>query len=695
MAVRAQVPATRRVHPLADRTGFAGPRWLVPGLLAAGLIALTCCLVVGGSLTTEPLPGLPDAGAATRWGLPVASFIAETAGVLALGAALLVTALIPHQRGDVAVRARCLRTAGSFAALTALAGLVVFVLTVSDLTARSLPGALTVRAITEVAAFGPGLLLLISAAASAGGAVLCRRAARRQIGGKSDMHLMGEVAATVVLAAALIPWALGGHTAQAGQDIAAPSLIVHVLAASAWIGGLTIMVLSIRGELLTAVLPRFSTLALWCWIWIGVSGVITGRLRIGQVSDLWTSGYGRLLLVKLLCLGILGLFGAWHRRRISTGLRTMTIGQRGALLRVAAVEILVMGATMGVATALSATAPPVGHATGHDSVHGTARIEALTGHRVPVISAENLALLWRPDVIVLLLVAVALTCYLAGARRVRMAGRNWPAARTCWVVIAGAVTVLALNSGVATYDGVVWSVAVTQQAVTSMVIPLAVVLARPWELFTDRGDGRRRLNSPVRRWDLSARPWLVFAGYAVWSAGCLLTPVALWSVSNHAVLMTVKIGDIVVGTAFFLVVLTNAASPKTAERRRPSSTVLLMAWFAVEIGISVALLFDGAAPARSWFTQLNLAWITVAQDERTAALTHIVIAMAVLLLAAAMPTGKAISTLGTGTSLHPVSTLPPGLFETPDNEMCDGPIISLARSESELSSTSVTSVRRQ
>ena len=45
------------------------------------------------------LPGLPDAGAGTRWALPVASFIAETAAVLALGAALLAAALIPR-RGD-------------------------------------------------------------------------------------------------------------------------------------------------------------------------------------------------------------------------------------------------------------------------------------------------------------------------------------------------------------------------------------------------------------------------------------------------------------------------------------------------------------------------------------------------------------------------------------------------------------------
>ena len=73
-----------------------------------------------------------------------------------------------------------------------------------------------------------------------------------------------------------------------------------------------------------------------------------------------------------------------------------------------------------------------------------------------------------------------------------MTGTTWPASRVCWAVIASAATVLVLNSGVASYDGVVWSVTVTQQAVTSMIIPLAIALARPWDLFTAPGVRRRR-----------------------------------------------------------------------------------------------------------------------------------------------------------------------------------------------------------
>ena len=45
-------------------------------------------------------------------------------------------------------------------------------------------------------------------------------------------------------------------------------------------------------------------------------------------------------------------------------------------------------------------------------------------------------LLWRPDVIVLLLVAVGLAGYLAGVRRIRAAGGVAGSGRVCWAVAA-------------------------------------------------------------------------------------------------------------------------------------------------------------------------------------------------------------------------------------------------------------------
>jgi putative copper resistance protein D len=630
-AVRKGIPVT--LPPASPIAG--GPRWLLPSVLFAGIVALVACLFVGGSTAVAAVAGLPDAGGGTQWALPVASFIAETAAVLALGGALLAAALIPP-RGDVAaIRARCLRTAGSLAALAAAATVVVFLLTVSDLTARPLPDALTLPAIASVAAFGPGRLLVISTALSAAGAaaaLLTARSLPRFAGSPVRGRQIRLVLSTGLLAAALIPWALGGHTTQSGADIAASSLIVHVLAAGAWIGGLAIMVLHVRSHLLVTVLPRFSTLALWCWISIGVSGVITGWLRVGQVSDLWTTGYGRLLLVKLVALGVLGTFGYWHRRRLAAGLRARSVGNFGALLRLAAVEVLVMGATMGVATALSATAPPVGHAVGHEAAHGVPRIEAMAGHPVPVISLENLAIAWRPDVIVLLIVALSLSGYLIGVRRFRAAGGSWPAGRVCWAVAAAAAAVVALNSGIATYDGVVWSVTVTQQAITSMIVPLGVVLARPWELVGRTGTVGRVLGA------VRAHPLLVLGSYAGWTVLSLLTPIALWSVSSHGLLMVIRTGDIVIGAALFALLL-----PAQRSRDRgsaPFATTLLMAWFALQAAVTGILLAGGALAARPWFTELNIAWITVAQDERTAALIHLGIATIVLLLVSALPAEK-------------------------------------------------------
>ncbi|MET0966367.1 MAG: cytochrome c oxidase assembly protein, partial [Nakamurella sp.] len=368
------------------------------------------------------------------------------------------------------------------------------------------------------------------------------------------------------------------------------------------------------------------------WVAIGTSGVITGWLRLGSVGDLLTSTYGRLLLVKLILLGVLGGFGAWQRRRMARGLVNQSIGERHALLRIAAIEVLVMGATMGVATALSGTPPAAGHAVGHDLVHGTSRIEGMVGHKLPVISTQNLLLLWRPDVIAALLIAVLLAGYLVGVRRSAAAGVAWPVGRTCWAAAAAGAAVLAFNSGVASYVNAVWSVTVTQQAMTSMVIPLAITLARPWELFQGASSTVRRGLAGV-----TARPGLVLAVYLVWSAVVLLTPVALWSVSNHALLMVTRLGDVAVGVALFAVLLPFRAAASTDHSA--GSFRWLILWFAGEAVLTWILVAGGAAAARPWFTQLNIAWITVAQDEQTAATLRFGVVVVVFIVVAVVNLG--------------------------------------------------------
>ena len=133
------------------------------------------------------------------------------------------------------------------------------------------------------------------------------------------------------------------------------------------------------------------------------------------------------------------------------------------------------------------------------------------------------------------------------------------------------------------------------------------------------------------------RPWPVLIIYAGWTVAGIVTPLALWSASSHGVLMTARFTDIAVGTLLFAAILRPARQAPGRSATASSGTALLMAWFAVQVALSGVLLAGGAFAARPWFTELNIAWITVAQDERTAALIHLGIAIGMLLLVAALP----------------------------------------------------------
>jgi len=145
------------------------------------------------------------------------------------------------------------------------------------------------------------------------------------------------------------------------------SLSVHVLAASVWIGGLMALILMLRGStrVLPSALPRFSHVALLCFMSIGLSGLVDVWIRLATLDQLWTTEYGRLVLAKTGALVVLGGFGWWHRRRTIPAVRD---GCPGAFLRLAAAEVVVMLAAIGLAVALSRTPPPP------DPGHGTTTV---------------------------------------------------------------------------------------------------------------------------------------------------------------------------------------------------------------------------------------------------------------------------------------------------------------------------------
>jgi copper transport protein len=85
----------------------------------------------------------------------------------------------------------------------------------------------------------------------------------------------------------------------------------HLSAACLWIGGLvqlTLLVWPLLPELRRSAFLSFSRLATVCVAVLLAAGVYLSILRLPELSDLWTTGYGQVLLFKI---GLVSLAFAW------------------------------------------------------------------------------------------------------------------------------------------------------------------------------------------------------------------------------------------------------------------------------------------------------------------------------------------------------------------------------------------------
>lgn len=105
----------------------------------------------------------------------------------------------------------------------------------------------------------------------------------------------------------------------------------------------------------------------------------------------------------------------------------------------------------------------------------------------PDVSLRTLLLDWSFDPLPIAALAVGLVLYLGGVRRLRARGRRWPPARTVSFVAASAVVVVALLSGLASYDQSRFVVHVVQHLLLSMVAPVLFVLSAPVTLALQAG----------------------------------------------------------------------------------------------------------------------------------------------------------------------------------------------------------------
>jgi cytochrome c oxidase assembly factor CtaG/putative copper export protein len=582
---------------------------LLAVLGATAVLVAVVTLALTGSGPQPSVPGLPSAGALTGWGLPAVHVLGNLCALGCVGALLVGGVLAPAGGGSLTgAGTRAVGAAASWAAGWAAASALTVLLTVSDVEGAPVGQVLSSGVATLAWALPQTRALLAVAVLAAVVSVLASRTAT----------VLGARWALGVALLAVVPPLYTGHSAHTTDHaIATGSLVVHVLAATAWIGGLLGLALHLRrpgSEQLRAV-PRFSALALVCFCAVAGSGVLAAMARLGTSVPAWTSAYGAVLAVKFAAVAGLGVVGWQHRRRTMAALRG---GRPGAFWRLATGELLLMAGVSGLAVALSRTAAPTPPAG--------ALLPARLGW-------------WQPDVLAVVVVVVLLGVYLTGVRMagclafVRPGHPGWSRWRTAAAVLAAVVALIATGAPARPSSAVVVTVGVVQLMVLSVVVPVLVALAAPGRLnrlvredaaSDEPGRLTRLLRDPVNAFLL-----LVAVTAAVWA-----TPLGSLATLNEPLHQVVEGAALVAGTALFRSALEgNAVTGVLAARDR---AVLLLVTGGFLTGFAAALATRRAVPGTTAAGAGVVSVDQVLADQHRAA--AVLVAVALVLASAALAT---------------------------------------------------------
>lgn len=211
-----------------------------------------------------------------------------------------------------------------------------------------------------------------------------------------------SVGVIVLVTLSLMPPALAGHSSSGGgHDLATNSLILHIVAAAVWAGGLfAVLAYALaRGRWRMLAVRRFSRVAFWCVLVVGASGVTSAVTRV-PIGDLLDTTYGQLMILWKVAAfadprGARCLASARDDRR--------TRGQAPTTTRRAVVEVVVRpvrrGRTRGVRSHLRPGRRVVTNtAAGRHRLHqpgGTQ--DRLPDHRAAELCATHARLAFRPD----------------------------------------------------------------------------------------------------------------------------------------------------------------------------------------------------------------------------------------------------------------------------------------------------------
>jgi len=585
----------------------AGPAILV----AVAVIVLVWALGFGGGAAEL---SLDDAGPIARWGLPTAKLFVNLAAAGMVG--VLVTALFTLRAGehefDVALDVASI-SAAVFTIAAAATGFLTF-LSVFNPALNAGPefGAQLGRFLVELEV---GRTWLITTVAGAALTVLTF----------AVRSWVGTFLVTLLAIASLVPMGTQGHSGDdAFHHEAMLALILHIIGAAVWLGGLLLLI-AVRPVLdrrrIPDVVARSSSIALAAFVVVAVSGTVRAAIGLQEWPAL-LSPYGAILGVKVIALIGLALFGVWYRARLIGRMRDSGAASRAFWILIA-FELALMGLASGAAAALARTPPP--NPAPLPEIPSPA--ERLTGAPLPPeLTVERWVTAWNVDLLWAVVAGFAVFFYLAGVWRLHRRGDEWPVYRTImWV--AGMVLLVWVTGGVINvYQDYLFSMHMVGHMLLTMAIPVLLVAGAPVTLAArvirkrddDTRGGREwilwAVHSPVAR--VLTNPF-VAAGLFIGSLWIFYyTDLFRWSLYDHLGHQWMIAHFLITGYLFVQSLI--GSDPVPWRLPYPGRLLLLIGIMAMHAFFGIAIMMQSGLIVAEWFGMMGRTWgATPLEDQYT------------------------------------------------------------------------------
>jgi len=417
-------------------------------------------------------------------------------------------------------------------------------------------------------------------------------------------------ALALTMLALLVPL-FQSHASSAGNHgLAIGSLIFHVGAVSLWVGGVIgLIVISPRER--SASISRFSALALWAAIIVGVSGIANAWTRLNFWAG-WQSRYGFFVIAKAALFLMLVAIGAKHRHYIAT-----KVDGAKQVFRLLVIETLVMISAVAIGGWLSTTLPPISAAGIKAASDPSIGITGISMPAAPTFS--RLLTAYSPDGTILGFLLLITALYIYGVVALTRRGDKWPVGRTVAFAVAVALVDFATSGGIGVYAHFAFSYHMLAHMILGMIAPIGFVLAAPVTLaLRTLPQGRTSQERGIRgtlitvihsRYSVIITNPVIALGLFDGSLFLLyMTPLFGKLMQSHSGHILMDIHFLLAGYLFFYVIV--GIDPNPRKIPHIVRIIVLFAAMSIHAFFAIALLSTTTLTDGGYFASLNRPWNT-------------------------------------------------------------------------------------